>query len=200
MRTIDIRRGSVLLLLVAACGGSSAGPGSSAGSGGGSSATSSSSGSATSQADGGDGAGLSCPGAGLVYPMAADPDVGAVDVGAYCLGLINGYRAQMNLAPYWLQDTSAAGICCAEDEAEAAAQAMGHVDGHCGWQSQGFCGGGRNPNGTVQLSMDWCPKLFFQEGPTGGHYQAMMRPAPRGIMCSFYALSRDQHAIVVDYY
>ncbi len=147
-----------------------------------------------------DGAGLVCGDAGTLAPMSADPDSGPVDVASYCLTLINGYRAQQGLAPYWLKDTSASAMCCATAEAAQAATTKGHVNGGCGWTSQGFCGGGRNPDGTVKASMDWCPKLFFQEGPTGGHYQAMMRPEPRGIMCSFYALSRDQHAIVVDYY
>lgn len=147
-----------------------------------------------------DGAGLACGDAGTLATMSADPDAGAVDVASYCLTLINGYRAKQGLAPYWLQDTSASAMCCAVAEAERAAIAQGHVNGGCGWKSQGFCGGARNPDGTVKASMDWCPKLFYQEGPTGGHYQAMMRPEPRGIMCSFYALSRDKHAIVVDYY
>jgi hypothetical protein len=147
-----------------------------------------------------DGAGLVCADAGTLAPMAADPDVGPVDVASYCLTLINGYRAKEGLAPYWLRDTSASAMCCAVQEAEQAAISQGHVNGGCGWTSQGFCGGGRNSDGTVKASMDWCPKLFYQEGPSGGHYQAMMRPEPRGIMCSFYALSRDEHAIVVDYY
>jgi hypothetical protein len=147
-----------------------------------------------------DGAGLACGDAGSLAAMAADPDAGPVDVAVYCLTLINGYRAKAGLAPYWLHDTSSAAMCCAAQEAEQAATTQGHANGGCGWTSQGFCGGGRNPDGTVKASMDWCPKLFYQEGPTGGHYQAMMRPEPRGIMCSFYALSRDSHAIVVDYY
>jgi hypothetical protein len=143
---------------------------------------------------------LVCDGTGPLYPMAADPDTGAVDVSVYCLGRINDYRAKSGLAPYHLHDTSPAAMCCQAAEAKTAAEIGGHSNGGCGWQSQGFCGGGRNPGGNVQASIDWCPRLFFEEGPTGGHYQAMMRVEPRGIMCSFYAVSRDKHAIVVNYY
>jgi len=28
----------------------------------------------------------------------------------------------------------------------------------------------------------------------------MMDPTPRAVMCSFYAVSRDRHSVVVDYY
>lgn len=141
-----------------------------------------------------------CAGLGPVYTMAADPDVGAIDVSAYCLEQINWYRAMEGLEPYWLEDTSDAAMCCASSEAKLAAAVAGHANGNCGWVSQGFCGGGRNPDGTAAASTEWCPRLFFEEGPSGGHYQAMMRTEPRGIMCSYYALSRDSHAIVVNYY
>jgi hypothetical protein len=52
--------------------------------------------------------------------------------------------------------------------------------------------------------VDYCPRLFFQEGPAvppdANHYTAMMQTAPRGVMCSFYGVSRDKHSIVVNYY
>lgn len=136
--------------------------------------------------------------------MSADPDSGAVDVSAHCLGVINGYRSQKGLAPYYLQSTSAQAVCCQAGEAKTAAETGGHADGGCGWKAQGFCGGGRNPNGTAKASVDWCPKLFYQEGPavppSSNHYTAMMETAPRGIMCSFYGVSRDKHSVVVNYY
>jgi hypothetical protein len=172
-----------------------------AGGGGGDAGGGDAGGGGGSDAASGDGGGtITCDGVGPIYTMASDPDVGAVDVSAYCLGKINGYRAKEGLKPYWLHDTSAAAMCCQAAEAKTAAEIGGHANGGCGWQSQGFCGGGRNPDGNVQASVDWCPRLFFEEGPTGGHYQAMMRVEPRGIMCSFYAVSRDRHSIVVNYY
>ena len=149
-------------------------------------------------------AGPICTGVGQVQPMSADPDSGAVDVSAHCLGVINGYRSQKGLAPYYLQSTSAQAVCCQAGEAKTAAETGGHADGGCGWKAQGFCGGGRNPNGTAKASVDWCPKLFYQEGPavppSSNHYTAMMETAPRGIMCSFYGVSRDKHSVVVNYY
>jgi hypothetical protein len=146
-------------------------------------------------------AGLMCTAdVGTIHPMSADPDSGAVDVSEYCLGLINGYRSKMGLAPYFLHSTTPEAMCCQAAEAKSAAVSGGHVNGGCGWSGQGFCGGGRNPNGTVKASVDWCPRLFFQEGPSGGHYQGMMDPKPKGVMCSFYAVSRDRHSIVVNYY
>lgn len=149
-------------------------------------------------------AGPTCSSAGPIQAMTADPDTGAVDVSAYCLEIINGYRSQKGLAPYYLHSTSIEAACCQAAEAKTAAEAGGHANGKCGWKAQGFCGGGRNPNGTVQGSVDWCPKLFYQEGPaapgSANHYTAMMEEKPRGIMCSFYGVSRDKHSIVVNYY
>ena len=145
-----------------------------------------------------------CVGVGQVQAMSADPDTGAVDVSEYCLGLINGYRAKKGLKPYYLQSTATEAVCCQAAEAKTAALTGSHANGKCGWQAQGLCAGGRNPDGTVQASMDWCPKLFFAEGPatppSANHYTAMMEEKPRGIMCSFYGVSRDRHSIVVNYY
>ena len=149
---------------------------------------------------GSDHVGLTCPNVGPLYSMRDDPNTGAVDVSDYCLGRINYYRATAGLAPHFLKSTAPEAVCCQAAEAKTAAEIGGHANGGCGWQAQGFCGGGRNPNGNVQGSVDWCPRLFFEEGPTGGHYQAMMGVNPRAIMCSFYAVSRDQHSIVVNYY
>ncbi len=149
-------------------------------------------------------AGPTCAGVGQVQAMSADPDTGAVDVSEYCLGLINGYRAQKGLKPYYLHSTTTEAVCCQAAEAKTAAETGGHANGGCGWSAQGLCGGGRNPNGTVKASMDWCPKLFYQEGPaapgSANHYTAMMEEKPRGIMCSFYGVSRDKHSVVVNYY
>jgi hypothetical protein len=148
--------------------------------------------------------GPTCAGVGQVQAMSADPDSGAVDVSEYCLGLINGYRSQKGLAPYYLQSKTTEAVCCQAAEAKTAAETGGHANGGCGWKAQGFCGGGRNPNGTVKASVDYCPRLFFEEGPAvppgANHYTAMMETAPRGVMCSFYGVSRDKHSIVVNYY
>lgn len=145
-----------------------------------------------------------CTGVGAIQPMAADPDSGAVDVSDYCLGVINGFRALKGLEPFYLQSTAPAAVCCQAAEAKTAAELGGHANGNCGWKAQAFCGGGRNPDGTVKASIDWCPKLIFKEGPaapgTANHYTAMMDPTPRGVMCSFYGISRDRHSVVVNYY
>jgi hypothetical protein len=168
---------------------------------GGSGGSGTGTGSGTGAGAGTGAAGLMCTAdVGMIYPMSADPDSGAVDVSEYCLGLINGYRSKMGLAPYFLHSTTPEAMCCQAAEAKSAAVSGGHVNGGCGWSGQGFCGGGRNPNGTVKASVDWCPRLFFEEGPAGGHYQGMMDPKPKGVMCSFYAVSRDRHSIVVNYY
>ena len=148
----------------------------------------------------GDGTELVCGETGVIHSIDEDPDSGAVDVSDYCLSEINKYRSQAGLAPYFLKSTAADAQCCQATEAKMAAEMGGHANNGCGWQAQGFCGGGRNPDGTVKASIDWCPRLFFEEGPTGGHYQAMMEPTPRAVMCSFYAVSRDKHSIVVNYY
>jgi hypothetical protein len=149
-------------------------------------------------------AGPSCAGVGQIQAMSADPETGAVDVSEYCLGAINGYRSQKGLPPYYLQSTTTQAVCCQAAEAKTAAETGGHANGGCGWKAQGFCGGGRNPDGTVKASVDYCPRLFFGEGPAtppnSNHYTAMMEPDPRGVMCSFYGVSRDRHAIVVNYY
>jgi hypothetical protein len=149
-------------------------------------------------------AGPTCAGVGQVKPMATDPDTGAVDVSEYCLGVINGYRAEKGLQPYYLHSTAKDAVCCQAAEAKTAAEAGGHANGGCGWKAQGFCGGGRNPGGTVKGSVNWCPRLFFEEGPAkppdSNHYTAMMETKPRGVMCSFYGVSRDKHSIVVNYY
>ena len=148
--------------------------------------------------------GPTCAVVGQVQAMTADPNTGAVDVSEYCLELINGYRAQKGLKPYYLHSTAATDVCCQAAEAKTVAESGKHENGKCGWQSQGLCAGGRNPDGTVQGSMDWCPKLFYREGPatppSTNHYTAMMEEKPRGIMCSFYGMSRDRHSIVVNYY
>jgi hypothetical protein len=148
--------------------------------------------------------GPTCTGVGPIQAMTADPDIGAVDVSEYCLGIINGYRSQKGLAPYYLHSTTTEAVCCQAAEAKTAAELGGHANGGCGWNAQGFCGGGRSPNGTVKASVDYCPRLFFQEGPAvppdANHYTAMMQTAPRGVMCSFYGVSRDKHSIVVNYY
>ncbi len=136
---------------------------------------------------------------GTIWGISKDPNSGAVDVSQPCLNKINEYRKTKNLKPYWLRTGKE---CCESREAKAAAIKDGHALLGCGGTSysQAYCGGGRNPNGTVAKSVPWCPKLIFDEGPTGGHYQAMMRTAPRAISCSYYAINRDKHAILINYY
>lgn len=132
-----------------------------------------------------------------------DPDQGYIDVTEFCLELINGYRAKQGLEPY---TAHADGVCCSAQEAHQAWLNDTHHNGdYCDWTAQGAAGGGRNPNGTARASMEWVPRLFYQEmGDTfeesGGHYQAMMRPEPRPIACGWYGADRDNHRVVVNYW
>lgn len=136
-------------------------------------------------------------------PLDDDPDQGYIDVTEFCLELINEYRAMEGLEPYTMH---ADGVCCSAQEAHQAWLNDTHHNGdYCDWVAQGAAGGGRNPNGTARASMEWVPKLFYQEmGDTfeesGGHYQAMMRPEPRGIACGWYGADRDNHRVVVNYW
>ncbi len=132
-----------------------------------------------------------------------DPDQGYIDVTDFCLELINEYRAMEGLEPY---TAHADGVCCSAQEAHQAWLDDTHHNGdYCDWSAQGAAGGGRNPNGTARASMEWVPRLFYQEmGDTfeesGGHYQAMMRPEPRPIACGWYGADRDNHRVVVNYW
>jgi hypothetical protein len=132
-----------------------------------------------------------------------DPDQGYIDVTDYCVEIINEYRTMDGLEPYTIKED---GRCCSAQEAhQALIDDTAHNGDYCDWQAQGAAGGGRNPDGTAKASMDWVPKLFYQEkGDTyeesGGHYQAMMRPEPRPIACGWYAEDRDNHRIVVNYW
>lgn len=136
-------------------------------------------------------------------PLADDPDQGYIDVTDYCVEIINEYRVMDGLEPYTVKED---GRCCSAQEAHQAWINDTHHNGdYCDWQAQGAAGGGRNPNGTATASMDWVPKLFYEEkGDTyeesGGHYQAMMRPEPRPIACGWYGHDRDNHRIVVNYW
>lgn len=136
-------------------------------------------------------------------PLDDDPDEGYIDVTEFCVELINGYRSMQGLEPYTVH---ADGVCCSAQEAHQAWLDDTHHNGdYCDWVAQGAAGGGRNPNGTATASMEWVPKLFYQEmGDTfeesGGHYQAMMRPEPRAIACGWYGSDRDNHRVVVNYW
>jgi len=133
--------------------------------------------------------------------MSDDPYCGYVDVGEHAVNEINKYRAKKGLAPF------VRGIefeLCAAREARLAVQnGAFHWNDGCDWGSQGAAGGGRggdDSNGTVQKSIDWVPYLFYQEGPSGGHYQAMMTDRSRRVAIGYYAIDRDHHGIVVNYY
>ena len=136
-------------------------------------------------------------------PLEEDPDQGYIDITELCLEEINSYRAMENLEPYTIKQD---GLCCSAQEAHQALLDDTHHNGdYCDWSAQGAAGGGRSPNGTAAKSVEWVPKLFWQEkGDTfeesGGHYQAMMRPETREIACGFYASDRDTHRIVVNYW
>ena len=132
-----------------------------------------------------------------------DPDQGFIDVTETCVQFINEYRVKDGLEPFWVHED---GICCSALEARQAWLDGTHHNGdYCDWAAQGAAGGGRNPNGTAYKSLEWVPRLFYGEkGDTyeesGGHYQAMMRPEPRGVACGWYGHDRDNHRVVVNYW
>lgn len=136
-------------------------------------------------------------------PIEADPDQGFIDITEDCVALINEYRVMDGLEPFWVHED---GVCCSALEARQAWLDDTHHNGdYCDWRAQGAAGGGRNPNGTAYKSLEWVPRLFYGEkGDTfeesGGHYQAMMRPEPRGVACGWYGHDRDNHRVVVNYW
>ena len=74
-------------------------------------------------------------------------------------------------------------LCAAREARLALENDSPHWSDGCGWKSQGAAGGGRggdDSNGTVEKSVWWVPKLFYNEGPEGGHYQAIMTERSRG--------------------
>lgn len=138
---------------------------------------------------------------GEMQLMSDDPFCGYVDVGEYATNEINRQRAKLGLTPY------VRGIefeLCAAREARLAVQnETFHWSDNCGWRSQGAAGGGRGgdgSSGSVQASIKWVPKLFWQEGPGGGHYEAMMEERSRRVAVGYYAIDRDKHGVVVNYY
>ena len=139
----------------------------------------------------------------VLAPIEDDPDQGFIDITADCVEMINAYRVMDGLEPFWEHED---GICCSALEARQAWLDGTHHNGdYCDWQAQGAAGGGRNPNGTAYKSLEWVPRLFYGEkGDTfeesGGHYQAMMRPEPRGVACGWYGHDRDNHRVVVNYW
>ncbi len=138
---------------------------------------------------------------GVIQPMADDATCGYADIGGYCLEQINHWRAQEGLAPFVrLAEFEA----CAAREARLALEAgWSHFSDGCGWRSQASSGGGRGgegSNGTIERSVWWLPKLIFDEGPDGGHYQGMMTERVRGVACGYFASNRDEHRIIINYY
>jgi hypothetical protein len=140
---------------------------------------------------------------GPIYAMSTNPASGGVDVGSHCLTQVNYYRRLKNLAPYTLKPLTTTQKCCLIAEAKAAVDyKRAHFMARClsGSPSQGAGGGGRGGTGTVRDAVTWVPKLFYQEGASGGHYQAMKRPQTRQFTCSYYAKDRYKHAILLNWY
>ncbi|MCP4180780.1 MAG: hypothetical protein GY756_23720 [bacterium] len=138
---------------------------------------------------------------GEMQLMEDDPHCGYVDIGKYCVNQINQYRAIHGLPPFIRAVEYE--LCAAREARLALENETAHWSDGCGWKSQGAAGGGRggdDSDGTVEKSVWWVPKLFYEEGSEGGHYQAMMTERSRGVACGYYALNRDKHAIVVNYY
>ena len=138
---------------------------------------------------------------GLMQLMTDDPYCGYVDVGEYATNQINEYRARHGLPPYVRAVEYE--LCAAREARLAVENETFHWSDGCGWRSQGAAGGGRggdDSEGTVERSVWWVPKLFYEEGPEGGHYQAMMEESSRGVAIGYYAIDRDTHVIVVNYY
>ncbi|MDO5975284.1 CAP domain-containing protein [Flavivirga jejuensis] len=138
---------------------------------------------------------------GEMQLMVDDPYCGYVDVGEYGLNQINEYRSMHGLPPYVRAIEYE--LCAAREARLAVENDVSHWSDGCGWKSQGAAGGGRGgdtSNGTVEKSIWWVPKLFYEEGPDGGHYQAMMEERSRAVAIGYYAIDRDRHGVVVNYY
>ena len=138
---------------------------------------------------------------GVLQVMEDDPYCGYVDVGCHCVELINHYRSLHGLEPYVRMPERDA--CTAREARLAAEQGRSHYNDGCGWRAQASAGGGRggdDSSGTVERSVDWLPYLIYREGPSGGHYQGMMREEVRGVSCSYYAIDRDTHRTFINYY
>ncbi len=138
---------------------------------------------------------------GAMLLMADDPYCGYVDVGEYATNRINEFRTLHKLPPFVRAVEYE--LCAAREARLALENGTVHWSDDCGWRSQGAAGGGRggdDSEGTVEKSVWWVPKLFYEEGPNGGHYQAMMTDRSRGVAVGYYAIDRDHHVIVVNYY
>ncbi len=138
---------------------------------------------------------------GTMLLMADDPYCGYVDVGEYATNRINEFRSIHGLPPFVRAVEHE--LCAAREARFALENGTVHWSDDCGWRSQGAAGGGRggdDSDGTVERSVWWVPKLFYEEGPQGGHYQAMMTERSRGVAVGYYAIDRDHHVIVVNYY
>ncbi|MEM7187444.1 MAG: CAP domain-containing protein [Bacteroidota bacterium] len=138
---------------------------------------------------------------GVMQLMADDPYCGYVDVGEYATNRINEFRSMHDLPPFVRAVEHE--LCAAREARLALENGTVHWSDGCGWRSQGSAGGGRGGDeseGTVEKSVWWVPKLFYEEGPEGGHYQAMMTERSRGVAVGYYAIDRDSHVIVVNYY
>ncbi len=133
--------------------------------------------------------------------MADDASCGYADIGGYCLEQINHWRAQKGLQPFVRLEEFEA---CAAREARLALEAgKPHFSDDCGWRAQASSGGGRGGEGsagTIEKSVWWLPKLIFDEGPDGGHYQGMMTERVRGVSCGYFSRNRDEHRIIINYY
>jgi hypothetical protein len=138
---------------------------------------------------------------GVIQAMVDDALCGYADVGCYCVDQINSWRAQEGLQPYVRLEEYEA---CASREARLALEAgQAHYNDDCGWRAQASSGGGRGGEGspgTIEKSVWWLPRLIYGEGPDGGHYQGMMTERVRGVSCGYYAVDRDQHRIIINYY
>ncbi len=138
---------------------------------------------------------------GVMQVMADDPYCGYVDIGEYATNRINEFRERHGLPPF-VRATEYE-LCAAREARLALENGTAHWSDDCGWVAQGAAGGGRGGDeseGTVEKSVWWVPKLFYEEGPEGGHYQGMMTERSRGVTAGYYALDRDRHAIVINYY
>ncbi|MEM9651025.1 MAG: CAP domain-containing protein [Actinomycetota bacterium] len=138
---------------------------------------------------------------GVIQPMADDKTCGYADIGGYCLEQINYWRAQEGLEPFVRLEEFEA--CAAREARRAVDAARPHYSDNCGWRAQASSGGGRGGDGsagTIEKSVWWLPKLIFDEGPEGGHYQGMMTERVRGVSCGYFARNRDEHRIIINYY
>lgn len=100
-----------------------------------------------------------------------------------CVATMNEYRKAAGLAPYarWAENET----CTASQAASDGALRQPHgAFGKCGENAQTECPGWPGPPGTM---IPKCLKSMMDEGPGGGHHDAIVNPKYTKVSCGFAA-------------